>query len=885
MDSPVFSYINNLSPIQLVKVPSVAQGFPGLNSPPLVFTSPRLDSHSQATFLKRAQFSRPSVAKLPGQLEDGKNSVATVEGHENLDTKLCNRLVAYDEKGSDTNNNVNGLNQSPSGCSEQFLTDIVNVESVDQDLSPDSTIKRSDCNDQSPDAVTCSKEVLVKTDHEHKSRIIEEIDVPPVISKQTEEVHKENALIYLSAAEKDIKQTDGLSNDHCPIIGLELLEDHDLANQDIDSLTENVEARQDVQFEQSFHFPPGSAELGQENENFVEADGTTFTVPVLNKVQGDFKAFQHRGARRRCLQFEDVQHKVISYQHAQNPSDGEEAKSLSLETPSTPTNGDHDDVIHPMLYPGNILNSLIKIPKPSGIGLHLNSIIQAGSCAIINVKAAQEGEFNLLEIDIKHESRASMTADLAMALSPLSVEPSNNSVILNSKANKSTLCNKRMGTETGDGLEEINDLIPKNKRLKSLDSSDGDGCKRCNCKRSKCLKLYCDCFAAGIYCAEPCACQECSNRPEYEDIVLETRRKIESRDPFAFAPKVVQGLIEQPAISYAEDGTHFTPASARHKKGCKCKKSMCLKKYCECYQSNVGCSDGCRCEGCKNIYGQKGEYGMTKVLLTGEDTYETTDSPFVEECETFASGKGTRHTDLVDPHGLTPLTPAVQFSNCGKDASKAWFPTGMYLQSPVSSFMHGAPYMMSPRLPQNSDDNETSTEILDQECRHDNADTVGEFSVAGHHQSGKMGHFFGIPNDHNSIAQPFSAKRNYSLVWRGSPITPIDQFSGSKALQEGVFDLDLGDIVLDDAAEMLDDSCTPPVKVSSSPNKKRVSPPHHGRRRPFELGSGSGSSGGGGIRTGRKYILKAVPSFPPLTPCIRFDASDVQPPDNRSANE
>ncbi len=27
-----------------------------------------------------------------------------------------------------------------------------------------------------------------------------------------------------------------------------------------------------------------------------------------------------------------------------------------------------------------------------------------------------------------------------------------------------------------------------------------------------------------------------------------------------------------------------TPASARHKRGCNCKKSLCLKKYCECYQ-------------------------------------------------------------------------------------------------------------------------------------------------------------------------------------------------------------------------------------------------------------------------------------------------------------
>jgi hypothetical protein len=51
---------------------------------------------------------------------------------------------------------------------------------------------------------------------------------------------------------------------------------------------------------------------------------------------------------------------------------------------------------------------------------------------------------------------------------------------------------------------------------------------------------YCECFAAGLYCIEPCSCLECSNNPAHEDTVLETRRQIESRNPLAFAPKVIR---------------------------------------------------------------------------------------------------------------------------------------------------------------------------------------------------------------------------------------------------------------------------------------------------------------------------------------------------------
>jgi len=37
-----------------------------------------------------------------------------------------------------------------------------------------------------------------------------------------------------------------------------------------------------------------------------------------------------------------------------------------------------------------------------------------------------------------------------------------------------------------------------------------------------------------------------------------------------------------------------------HRVGCKCKKSKCLKKYCECFAANMKCGKQCKCEDCGN---------------------------------------------------------------------------------------------------------------------------------------------------------------------------------------------------------------------------------------------------------------------------------------------
>lgn len=44
--------------------------------------------------------------------------------------------------------------------------------------------------------------------------------------------------------------------------------------------------------------------------------------------------------------------------------------------------------------------------------------------------------------------------------------------------------------------------------------------------------------------------------------------------------------------------------AASHAKGCNCRKSHCLKKYCECFQASIPCSPKCRCLECRNGVGE-----------------------------------------------------------------------------------------------------------------------------------------------------------------------------------------------------------------------------------------------------------------------------------------
>lgn len=109
-------------------------------------------------------------------------------------------------------------------------------------------------------------------------------------------------------------------------------------------------------------------------------------------------------------------------------------------------------------------------------------------------------------------------------------------------------------------------------------------------------RRYCDCFANGEFCNN-CNCNNCFNNLEHETERLKAIKVREGgggaaisrhtdgsklqlllffsqtcldRNPEAFKPKIGKGKQGE--------------SDRRHSKGCNCKRSGCLKNYCECYE-------------------------------------------------------------------------------------------------------------------------------------------------------------------------------------------------------------------------------------------------------------------------------------------------------------
>jgi hypothetical protein len=189
----------------------------------------------------------------------------------------------------------------------------------------------------------------------------------------------------------------------------------------------------------------------------------------------------------------------------------------------------------------------------------------------------------------------------------------------------------------------------------------------CNCKKSRCLKLYCDCFRAQKYC-DGCNCQQCANSPENEFYRQRSMASIMERNPEAFKLRITSDSPQKQAAADGGEGSQsdLSPAVVQyHLSGCHCKKSACLKKYCECYQAHVPCQARCRCQDCRNTVAD---------CIFVDGSRASSDSPVCggERYPAHTPTGGTPHSAPRGPRGpARAATPDYELTPADADACPA----------------------------------------------------------------------------------------------------------------------------------------------------------------------------------------------------------------------
>ena len=140
---------------------------------------------------------------------------------------------------------------------------------------------------------------------------------------------------------------------------------------------------------------------------------------------------------------------------------------------------------------------------------------------------------------------------------------------------------------------------------------DGDKGKDrgCRCGRTKCLKQYCQCFRTDVRCTSECVCSDCHNDGKHEVQRIDAVRRIRMNNATAFKGTDLE----------IEDREVRTPrGSVKTIRGCRCKRSKCKKKYCECFGAGLACTVNCVCSDCENGNDAGNIRALTAITKTGK---------------------------------------------------------------------------------------------------------------------------------------------------------------------------------------------------------------------------------------------------------------------------
>ncbi|KAK9146610.1 hypothetical protein Sjap_006513 [Stephania japonica] len=567
-ESSIFNYIDSLSPIKPVKYVDTTRSFNSLSfaSLPSVFTSPHLNSQRESRFLRRHDFSdlpkldftRDDQTEGRGALNVGQDldcSAHTENGFDHINPELhveVSQTFKYDPGRPESASVTLPTQGVETGCVLEnagmlaTLNQFVEEASIEMNHSLDSEVELQNIFYNEPrkeERMGCEDENWI-CDSSNLLIYDSQTALQAPIEQDKKWVNHESSCFTSFAPQMPQNGICDLLHAKESACEFSLSVKHEVEDVtgQVGENDQNGRKHQTMEHGGSssiFHIKQDSSDP---SENISKEAGSHF--PLGCKLGG--------GLPRRCLVFE-----IGGTQKMNFGANHDNSFPVSFQC-----NGDFfPDEKKLIPISPTISSSTRSLPA---IGLHLNAL--AGTpkeCRVVKHETLTSGNQSLT-LPSSVESFSSLKSDQEPGNKSLDVErlsaPDANGVQVEKDVSQSAFATSH---------EDLNQSAHKKKRhiekcrRKVEHTEEGDACKRCNCKKSKCLKLYCECFAAGLYCVEPCSCNDCLNKPIHEDTVLATRRQIETRNPLAFAPKVITSSewgLE------TGDELNKTPASSRANK-------------------------------------------------------------------------------------------------------------------------------------------------------------------------------------------------------------------------------------------------------------------------------------------------------------------------------